>query len=641
MSRMHHIVANIAIIAGITSAVGADVTASDYNNSTDYYVRRVGIPDFDQKRSGLPGNGSCHCVPTSSLDLLMYAANHGFNQIIPGPTNWNVPATYNDATTIIGLMGQIMNTGSGVDPEGCGTNLTNMQNGVESWLSDSGAANKLDVAVFAASGGWSPTDDFVAQLAAMPTHPLIAVCFGRYDQIGMLLGFPLLSRVNGHCVAYSAGFRSANDRWMDVRNPSNSSSILTQAPFTNSRWAPLTEAVAIQNSNGDIFFRTVTLLNWTPGDDQRRILDSAITITPRAGYSFTSTNVQQFGVNSFAGTPGNGSGLWEPSTGMPVLDIAVQQDNATIFSLNSATGSGSPRTLHRIDPASGVSTKIATIAGASRIATGRQRDLYVLGGTTPKLRRFNPDASPMTEWSVSLPVAYSAIAYDHDLDQVVLLNSSLPATILRIPRDIASRVEPWELLNVPTFVPLGANPRIAICPIEGYMWTVSGASNSIFGVYKNAAGAMAVEVFSHPSVVAPKCVEFSDNGFMHVVCNAGVLVFKRGGGTWSPTDSSAFVGQPVGSVLRLTRSLSNLVAGEHDQPEWLNVPSEQIPEFGIEMADCLGDLDGNGAVNGADLAIVLGQWGCVGAACTADLNSDSIVNGADLAIVLGAWGNCD
>lgn len=48
------------------------------------------------------------------------------------------------------------------------------------------------------------------------------------------------------------------------------------------------------------------------------------------------------------------------------------------------------------------------------------------------------------------------------------------------------------------------------------------------------------------------------------------------------------------------------------------------------------DLNGDGLVNGADLAIVLGNWGlCAG--CPADINGDGVVDGADLAIVLGNW----
>jgi hypothetical protein len=46
------------------------------------------------------------------------------------------------------------------------------------------------------------------------------------------------------------------------------------------------------------------------------------------------------------------------------------------------------------------------------------------------------------------------------------------------------------------------------------------------------------------------------------------------------------------------------------------------------------DLNGDGVVNGADLAILLAAWGGDG---PADLNNDGVVNGADLAILLGAW----
>lgn len=49
-----------------------------------------------------------------------------------------------------------------------------------------------------------------------------------------------------------------------------------------------------------------------------------------------------------------------------------------------------------------------------------------------------------------------------------------------------------------------------------------------------------------------------------------------------------------------------------------------------------GDLNGDGAVDGTDLAILLGAWGsCAG--CTADINDDGVVDGSDLAIVLGGW----
>ena len=52
------------------------------------------------------------------------------------------------------------------------------------------------------------------------------------------------------------------------------------------------------------------------------------------------------------------------------------------------------------------------------------------------------------------------------------------------------------------------------------------------------------------------------------------------------------------------------------------------------------DLNGDGDVNGIDLAQLLAAWGpCPRIEpCPADLNGDGNVNGFDLALLLAAWG---
>ncbi len=56
--------------------------------------------------------------------------------------------------------------------------------------------------------------------------------------------------------------------------------------------------------------------------------------------------------------------------------------------------------------------------------------------------------------------------------------------------------------------------------------------------------------------------------------------------------------------------------------------------FHPAVVGVLGDLNGDGIVNGADLATLLANWGLGGAA---DLSGDGIVNGADLATLLANW----
>ena len=58
---------------------------------------------------------------------------------------------------------------------------------------------------------------------------------------------------------------------------------------------------------------------------------------------------------------------------------------------------------------------------------------------------------------------------------------------------------------------------------------------------------------------------------------------------------------------------------------------------------CAEDLDGNGVVDGADLAALLTDWGSSGGTficLPTDLNRDSVVGGQDLTLLLARWGVC-
>jgi hypothetical protein len=65
--------------------------------------------------------------------------------------------------------------------------------------------------------------------------------------------------------------------------------------------------------------------------------------------------------------------------------------------------------------------------------------------------------------------------------------------------------------------------------------------------------------------------------------------------------------------------------------------------FGLTMETpyvCLGDLDNDSTVGGADIGLLLSNWGPCGSACIYDLNNDSKVNGGDLGLLLAGWGPC-
>lgn len=56
----------------------------------------------------------------------------------------------------------------------------------------------------------------------------------------------------------------------------------------------------------------------------------------------------------------------------------------------------------------------------------------------------------------------------------------------------------------------------------------------------------------------------------------------------------------------------------------------------LPAPSCPSDLNGDGIVDGADMALVLGGWGT----SSPDLTNDGLVNGADLAQLIGHWGPC-
>jgi opacity protein-like surface antigen len=61
---------------------------------------------------------------------------------------------------------------------------------------------------------------------------------------------------------------------------------------------------------------------------------------------------------------------------------------------------------------------------------------------------------------------------------------------------------------------------------------------------------------------------------------------------------------------------------------------------GVDCDPCLGDVNFDGIVNGADISVLLGFWGLNGKPVAADINKDGSVDGADLAAMLGGWGEC-
>ena len=69
--------------------------------------------------------------------------------------------------------------------------------------------------------------------------------------------------------------------------------------------------------------------------------------------------------------------------------------------------------------------------------------------------------------------------------------------------------------------------------------------------------------------------------------------------------------------------------------EFLDAPDEDGNGIPDECGSVIGDLDGDGFVNGIDLAMLLAAWATSSAA--EDLDGDGVVGPEDLTYLLSAW----
>ncbi len=125
-----------------------------------------------------------------------------------------------------------------------------------------------------------------------------------------------------------------------------------------------------------------------------------------------------------------------------------------------------------------------------------------------------------------------------------------------------------------------------------------------------------------------------------------IRLVDLGGGIYEPPVGKSFTILQASGANSIAGSFSSILPsyapGKVYQWE-VSVTSAQSTIVTAKVAaivPCPGELTGDGVVDAADLAVLLGAWGpCPG--CDADFDGDALVGGPDLAVLLGAWGNCE
>lgn len=659
-----------AVALATTSLATANVTVNQWNSSTSFHHKRIGVPDQDQKRVGLPNAGACYCAPTSYVNMMIYIANYGYPQVEPGPGVYSDYTNYYNVTDLLEELGaQASISPGGDDPndpdcngdsEGggggdgecgslpCGGKVTNVHN---AFVGNGYYGAAIDDLVFIAKSldQNAPATNFTTFGQLAIDGAIIELCYGRYAPVGTFSGATIYKRGGGHCVTMNGIDREASDMSISVRDPAQDEEpddVFGPSPYVTKVWDITNVSIFVTDQDPDdgpittFSIKSLPAIDEPQADGKKRLVDGYFAIKPKTGTFWKDLDIIQDLPLSigFGGIPP----FPHPAPLAPILDLVSDEHDLGWFVL-TAGNRVQPSQLLKMNPIS-KETQVLAATNAKQLALSRFDEIYTISESPAQIER--RDAAGNLLGSAPIAGLPKAIACDDTLDLTYVIipgTSGFGGSIVGCPRALSVPGAPLKTWLIPSSVQLGlpgsAPCRATVNPDDGRLWIACEATDKAlaFSLPFVPAGPV-MPVDSLGGFDALTGVEFDDGGTMYAVDNGKVEAYERdSAGQWQPADAGAFDGVEVGPVVRIAKSRSNFDPAVHDTPAWDNIDADDLEPLGVDVPDCLGDLTGDGSVGAEDLAVLLGQWGAAG---TADLDQSGVVEAGDLARLLGAWGNC-
>jgi hypothetical protein len=647
----------VALSGGSASA---DILGSWSESSTpnlfEFQYRVTHLPDFDQVRAALPNCGRDYCVPTSSLNMLAYAANHGYPAVTPGPGNWQSDALYDQATTALAQVGAAMFTdpNDGTERDAWFFALAGVPFAYplcQPYCDPLLPKSQFTVTAQFANGDYLPRMYKAAQTVIF-NNGLLALCHGWYKDFGTCSdpNPPALYRDGGHCLTVQA----VNGYWLKGGNQSMSNygaAVLLRDPGADEGRSPGATCDAVNpfaqsafGSNGyALGLKRITLdpisclgsiyldRLYFPSDSQVRLVDAYLIIATKAGFAVDPNKSVLYWFKPLtlggAGSPPV-TQVFDLPAG-PVTAIRMDPDPSG-FALIA------DNTVYRFDPLAG---DLAPLAGVKLVdpadlVYGRRRQLYVISG--PELVCIDIDAEPPHVAASNFPPSpCTKLAYDPGADEVVLL-SPADGVIVRYPYHLDAIP---VVLPIPGSVPMEGQMEMAV-GLGGAIWLSSNATTSVYRLLPDPDGNLLATPFALPAVqTPPRSLDVDDAGNLFVNVEGAVHEFTiNADGQILEVLDSPFEGLPGGSMFRVTRSSTNFDPAVHTFPAWRDVfPTQTAPPVPGCPAD-IAPVGGDGFVGVLDFLAVLAAWNTADE--NADVNSDGIVGILDFLEILAEWGPC-
>jgi len=617
-----------ALLAGsAVTAATADVVAGVHISSNTYSYKIIHMPDIDQRRAALPGNGSMYCVPSAAFNIFAYAANHGYPDVSPGPGNWQASGNYGTSNLWLNVLGGFM----GTHPDD-GTGGAGLKAGMDQFLETEGLLKRT---YRWKSSNYTPTLSRLTRLGCQGWA--MSFCYGKWATIGTSNGLPIVNRVGGHAVTLTRAYRSGGTWILRYRDPADDESLSSQSEFKNTERTPF----AFTAWFGGVSFanlRTMTGIFSTSGGT--RVIDTLFGIRPIYYLNFTNTgdstgggSIEMIDPLGFEGSQNANLPTINVSPFVDVLDFAFDADFENALVITKSNVFVTPSRLRSLDLTTGVFTTLTpSPSNVERFATDRHSRIYTFdtGNTLWALDALGN----VLNSTVAIPTPTDIAVQDSD-DSIWVL--SVPQRkLVKISLDFS---ETLLTINVPTSVPMNGDGQIVIDPTTGFPWFKTDSNDTLYGFVISSIAGPQLTSFSSGALAGMDTFSIGDVGELFVTGDGSVKVFKKPiGAGWMLDPRHPFHGLPGGTSMAILRDSSNYDEVEHDGPEWNNLTKAQLEENGPFVSDCLADLNGDELIDGADVGLLLSGWGESG---ITDLDEDGTTGGSDLGLLLAAWGGCE
>ncbi len=535
----------------------------------DWYYRS-GIPDYDQRRDPLPGNGGMYCVPTSYTDILKYISAHG----IPG-MDGGFGDSYDDVTQMIALVGAAMYC-SATD----GTNGYNAWLAMKSWID---VKSPYLIVQLRYGPDWTWGKATIRNCIA--SGAINTIGYGRYH-----VESGKMRRDGGHEVVLTGyDWTVPSDPLFIVKDPWTDGDLDSQSTFLDEGKYTKNDTYVRAGTDESVTHARYTLWQGS-GDDygkKAKIIDGMHVICPMYAGWFDATVYSGNGgplpmplplapIQTAAGfqarLPWQFSGETDqvPSahTFVPVgkiVDWSWDIGQLAVLYLNDSGG------LYLYDLTSGRSRLLRIMPGAFKLVVGgTSLDLFVVANSNggAKLIRLERDDLPMEDGmgrnvqrtqSVNLPGSVSAMDIDPSTGAVSVLSSDM-----RTLRTYDDRLSLVDVTNLPA-VPGNGVPLLSLDPDTGEV------------VLARKGGTSFVSVVRGPGTAGPRTSPFFINGIDTLQCtNNGLTMVQSAGrlGTYSHSGyevTTQFTNMICDGSVRLTRSHFAAKASTFDEPGWQNI----------------------------------------------------------------------